>query len=255
MNSKHFDLPELAEPVRPTVGSCKPSGYPEYDSLTGYVTKTYTMEWEDTSGNRWRKTCTVINLGRPDRGTPVDPDALMVEESMPVERMASAVAQQKIAAAIAAQREERHAKARKLLGAYMIEHGPSRLPDLLPAVREIGWTNLFSLREHINMFPETYLLYWGNPQMWGLHGQEFTSPKPHRHQAVEKLQQALLTHGPMLAGELHKAARVGVARRFLDTLLKKNEGTIFVKVGRKRVPGSKEGAVWGLVGVHDREAA
>ena len=62
---------------------CKPSGFAEYDNLTGYVEQTYTREWTDAAGNRWRKVVTVINLGRPDRGIPVDPDAQMQAERFP----------------------------------------------------------------------------------------------------------------------------------------------------------------------------
>ena len=66
-------------------GNCKPSGFAEYDSLTGYLTSTYTVEWVDRQGTRWRKTCQVINLGRPDRGAPVDPATATMPEPMPPE--------------------------------------------------------------------------------------------------------------------------------------------------------------------------
>ena len=62
---------------------CRPTGFAEYDHLTGYVDRVYTVEWTDKTGNLWRKTCTVINLGRPDRGIPVDPDAQMQPEKFP----------------------------------------------------------------------------------------------------------------------------------------------------------------------------
>lgn len=52
-------------------------GDPSYDNLTGYVTRTYQSEWRDIHGNLWRKTCTVINLGRSDAVTPADPEAQM----------------------------------------------------------------------------------------------------------------------------------------------------------------------------------
>lgn len=63
-------------------GNCKYTGT-EYDALSGYVTSTYTMEWQDKDGTRWRKTCTVINLGKPDRVAPVASDAAMQAESLP----------------------------------------------------------------------------------------------------------------------------------------------------------------------------
>ena len=61
-------------------GNHKPSGYPEYDNLTGYLERTYQVEWRDKDGIWWRKTCQVINLGRPDRGVPVDVEALEAQE-------------------------------------------------------------------------------------------------------------------------------------------------------------------------------
>lgn len=53
------------------------NAHAEYEKLTGYVSRQYAVEWEDANGNTWRKTCTVINLGRPDRGIPVDPDEMI----------------------------------------------------------------------------------------------------------------------------------------------------------------------------------
>lgn len=57
----------------------------EYAKLTGYVSRQYAVEWEDENGNTWRKTCTVINLGRPDRGIPVDPDNEMSKPIPPAD--------------------------------------------------------------------------------------------------------------------------------------------------------------------------
>lgn len=65
-------------------GNCGHTGT-EYDGLTGYVTAQYTVNWQDTNGIRWRKVCTVINLGRPDRGIPADDvDAAMKPERLPL---------------------------------------------------------------------------------------------------------------------------------------------------------------------------
>ena len=57
-------------------------GVPAYDNLTAYVTRTYQSEWRDIHGNLWRKTCTVINLGRADAVTPADPGAELAPASL-----------------------------------------------------------------------------------------------------------------------------------------------------------------------------
>lgn len=93
------------------------SGDDDYDKFSGYVTKTYTVEWEDSSGTRWRKTCQVINLGRPDRVPPADPDALMGAERLSYE--GERPNQRK--------RDERHAALAMDLTRYLRQYGPSHM--------------------------------------------------------------------------------------------------------------------------------
>ncbi len=66
---------------RLTQSNNKPSRFPEYDNLSGYVVGNYVSYWEDEDGSMYRKTVMVVNLGRPDRGTPADPDAQLKAEN------------------------------------------------------------------------------------------------------------------------------------------------------------------------------
>jgi hypothetical protein len=94
--------------------------YPEYDGLTGYVTKTYSTEWLDTQGNLWRKTCTVINLGRPDRGIVGDVDAQLVEEHWGHGNSYAGPE------AMRRKGEENRASLRMEMVAHLREHGPQQ---------------------------------------------------------------------------------------------------------------------------------
>lgn len=66
-----------------TTGVVQPSGFDEYDQLTGYEAGVYASQWADEKGNVYLRTTTIINLGRPDRGVPVDPDRLLGPEPKP----------------------------------------------------------------------------------------------------------------------------------------------------------------------------
>ena len=134
-----------------TAGSCKPSGFSEYDSLTGYVERTYATTWRDAQGNLWRKTCTLINLGRPDRGIVVDPDAAMAYE--PWEESRSPMQASAPSAAIEAHhrnKEARHDAVQALLVAYLREHGATSALVIVDVVgKEINWVRRhLAEREH-----------------------------------------------------------------------------------------------------------
>lgn len=106
--------------------ACKPSGFSEYDNLTGYVDRTYTTTWHDDKGNLWRKTCTIINLGRPDRGVPVDPDTLLTSEEWGKERNGNpSPTYAHVAARAAAIR--RDAERELEIVAYLKEHGAEQI--------------------------------------------------------------------------------------------------------------------------------
>lgn len=97
------------------------NAHAEYARLTGYVSDQYAVEWEDENGNLWRKTCTVINLGRPDRGVPVDPDEAIKSERWPKDYRQRIPRKPAVPPVNAAQ--ERTVD-------YLRKFGPSTIPDI-----------------------------------------------------------------------------------------------------------------------------
>lgn len=137
----------------------------EYDNFSGYVTGNYISEWQDSGGTRYRTIVTVVNLGRPDRGIPVDPDGAMVEEPLPYEERSLST---NYRASIVANAERRHSEALEIFTAYFQEHGPSPVRDLLGLTK---WKNRIAINQHFRLFPDVYR-YWPGLRYWGLHGQE-----------------------------------------------------------------------------------
>lgn len=213
----------------------------EFDNLTGYVTGNYVSEWTDRRGNRWRSCVTVVNLGRPDRGIVADDvDVELAPERLPLGKGASAEARYQ--ESLAATRERRHGALLRDLGAYMQEHGPSTLGEMLPVT---GWRDDQNLTAHLRMFPEVYVCYRKNPQVWGLHGQHY-EPQGKLRPLFMRVWDALLEYGPMTAQEISCA--VEASKSATDSTLRKDKGITFVKVG-VRATGDTGGApstVWGL---------
>lgn len=147
------------------VGKC---GYTrtEYDNLTGYVSGEYASEWQDNDGTRWRTVVTVINLGKPDRGIAVDPDALMTPEILAFEESDRT---REYSPTVTANANKRHSEAMERFVAHMQAHGPVPVNELVPLAK---WKSHVSVREHLSMFPETYRYFPGKLGLWGLHGQE-----------------------------------------------------------------------------------
>lgn len=145
-------------------GNCKHSGT-EYDNLTGYVVKEYTMEWTGEDGTRWRKTCTVINLGKPDRSIPVDPDKVMNEQEPLAFRRNPGVAER-----LAREREERkaarHAIFVEQIRTFLVEHGPHTARKTCDKLKIPQYAVLEVLREHRDIFTPL----GGNRSAWGVVG-------------------------------------------------------------------------------------
>jgi hypothetical protein len=145
-------------------GKMAVSGFAEFDNLTGYVTGNYVSEWTGRDGNRWRTVTTVINLGRPDRGIAVDPDAQQGDEDWGT--AASAETQK----ALADNRRRKDSDARKLFVAYLMVNGP----QLLEALRHVTeWRGRTAILEHLRSNPDVYMKLSGNGQIkdkWGLVG-------------------------------------------------------------------------------------
>jgi hypothetical protein len=142
---------DAVKDFRTTAGSCKPSGFAEYDGLTGYVERTYTTTWRDKDGTLWRKTCQVLNLGRPDRGIVVDPDTAIAYEpwqdsKLPMQPNAPSAAIE----AHHRNKEARHDAIQAQLVAYLREHGATSALALVDVVgKDINWVRRhLAEREH-----------------------------------------------------------------------------------------------------------
>ncbi len=144
---------------------------PDYDRMTGYVTRTYQSEWRDAQGNLWRKTCTVINLGRADRVTPQTGEELLHTEKMPGDLRSSA---QQRAGRIAAGRARRQAK-RDAIAELLQAQGPLTCAEIAEALgyvakttREILEASRYELFDKVGGVPGAH---GGVPvAIWGLAG-------------------------------------------------------------------------------------
>lgn len=228
-----YNMSDEAYVVMPHT-ACRPSGFDEYDNLTGYVTRVYRKEWRDKRGNLWRRTTTIVNLGRPDRGRAKDPDAQLESEELPSGGEAPAHRE-----AVLASRERKHGAILKRVAAYLEEHGPSLLVDLRSVA---GYSESNNVLAHLRMFPNVYYCYGTRPHVWGLYGQSYTpAPRP-PIPAVVRMEALLREQGPMLVSEISK--RVGVAHRTTGNLLNQHRDTIFVKVGEKLTSGGQMASLW-----------
>jgi len=143
------------------------AGDPDYDKFTGYVTDQYTREWTDSSGTRWRKVTTVINLGKADRVRPVDPEAQMGAERLSVRDNTASTSK-----AQAAWRAAARLRDEAMLGevrSYLQQYGPSHVA----AIRnDLGYTQttlgLFLKRHNGSVFCRVGKV--GNAPIWGLVG-------------------------------------------------------------------------------------
>jgi hypothetical protein len=230
-------------------GNCKHSGFGEYDNLTGYLTRTYTVEWEDRQGTRWRKTCQVINLGRPDRGIPVDPDGQLGEEDLP--EPVSVLYLQRAQAAAKKAAMLRDERSMSKIVAYLKEHGPQPL-DVLLGVSE--WAGKMQVRDHLQKHKDIYVKFYLKPVIWGLHGQEWQPPAKERGKPASaiKIREVLNEHGPMTQAQIKRLVpfdKTAISRELRACR------DWFRVVGVRNTDGSYQGRVYGLVGIHDREAA
>lgn len=137
---------------------------PDYDKFTGYVTERFAREWTDKGGTRWRKITTIINLGRPDPVSPVDPEAQMGPESLGYDRLAAVRAAHARARVVA---EERKQRVHDALVAYLQEHGPQPIKTLLDVTEYQGKT---AMRAHLASCPDTFVRLREIPGIWGLVG-------------------------------------------------------------------------------------
>jgi hypothetical protein len=220
-------------------GSCNYTGYGEFDNLTGYLTKEYTTEWQDSSGTRWRKTCRIINLGRPDRGVPVDSDEAMTPEPLEVSKAthASIVAR-------AEQRAGRDAALVERVRACIKKHGAmsaTALGGRLKVARERA-------ARVLNDNPSVFRPLGWNDKSWGLVGVEYKEKRT-IHKGVNEARDYLLKHGPSTAPDVSRA--MGHVGNSMSHLFKHHPDLFCVVSIRPASGRISPTPVWGVVGVHD----
>lgn len=213
----------------------RPTGYPEFDSLTGYVTGQYTTEWQDKEGTRWRTTVTIVNLGKPDRGIYRDPDAM-------IDKPETLVEESTWRQSIAANRTRRLSDWHKRLVAYLEQNGPT---DFRTLARGIGVRDLESLRRYLRSESDTFLRYWDRPVVWGLFGQTWKPQEASTSgMGVMAIEVAIRKYGPMTVSEL--VEKTSLTSTWIDRAIQRNKDT-FTRVGYVRVPARRPTSIWGLV--------
>lgn len=221
--------------------------YAEYGELSGYLEREYSIEWQDEAGNTWRKTCTVINLGRPDRGVPVDPDEAMESEdglfSDENSQMADAWRarhQRKL---------ENDAILVERLREAFVKYGP------MTTTRMANKVNLKRARvkDLVKNHPDIFKFFGGTERTWGLLHQEMPAVVKRKVTPLMiAARELLLERGPMTAPEVANA--LGKYQTSIHNSLKTRDDW-FVGVGIRPMEGNRPAAcIWGLVGVHDQQA-
>ena len=117
-------------------GHCRPSGFGEYDNLSGQVAHQSTVRGVTDDGWVVERTVTYISLGRPDRGTPVDPDAVLNAPEAPVARKTYTLSPERRAHVEQARWEarEKATEADARVTAHLRAHGPTSMRALVKAL-------------------------------------------------------------------------------------------------------------------------
>jgi hypothetical protein len=222
-------------------GECKPSGYGEYDNLTGYLTGSYSLEWTDERGTRYRTVCQVINLGRPDRGILVDPDKELEHEPFDeAENNKAAMSKMKVMKA------GRDAVLLMRMEEVLRQHGPMS-------------ANVCSFKLQVTR-ARVAQLFEANPQLfrslgridkaWGLVGVEYDAQERKVvHKTTMAARQFLIEHGPATAPEI--ARHLNKKGNYFTHTLKGYPELFYVVGIRPRCGLARPSPIWGVVGVHD----
>jgi hypothetical protein len=222
-------------------GNCKHSGFPEYDALTGYVTQSYQREWQDRSGVRWRKTVQIINLGRPDRGIPVDPDKELEHEPFDkAENNKAAMSMVKV------KKAERDAVLLERMQEALREHGPmsSHACSVRLRVTKERTADLFKRN------PQLFCLIRRQDRMWGLVGVEYDEQTGRGlHKTLVATRDYLIEHGPATAPDI--ALHLNKKGNYFGQLLGRHPQLFYVVRIRPQCGPARPTPIWGVIGVHD----
>lgn len=220
----------------------RPTGFPEYDALTGYVTGNYISEWQDKDGTKWRTVTQVINLGKPDRGTPVDPDMIDFEERLDAGGgPLGAAGWAQAVEASKQKRIDRDAAAAEDIEAHLADNGPSTVTQICAALDIDKIRALRVLRAH----PDTFVFYAGQFRVWRLHGQEYTPPVIKRiTNTMRAIRDHMLAYGPNTCTEIAK--ELGAHPTTIHNSITEHRNWFCVVKTYPRTGNMPETRVWGL---------
>lgn len=228
------------EDIYRTSGQVVPSGFPEFDNLTGYEVGVYASQWTDKDGTVYLRTTTIVNLGKPDRGAVLDPDRLLERERLSEGYEWLEVSRN----ACTNKRLEREQEVAKRIEAYLQEHEPASPRTLW---RALGWGETI-IRRVLVSNPDKFVQV-----SHGVYGRV-----GHKHEkkitpAGESVIAYLTEHGPSSVREIADA--LSIQTNTFHWLNKMYPG-LFHTVRIRPAHGiSKPTRIWGVVGVHEQEAA
>lgn len=108
------------------------------------------------------------------------------------------------------QAKEVHQQAKQLIVAYLQEHGPSKISELLPLTP--WWKARASIRTHLMLFPDVYVRSEQNTRRWGLVGQDVDYIEPPMGETATRVYDALLGRGALLTSEIERISGVPADR-------------------------------------------
>jgi len=218
----------------------------DYDAFRGRVVAEYTVERVDKRRNcTIRTTYEVIDIGRPDPVSPVDPDAQMGPESLGTDR-------DSIRAAMEAVQENKAKRTAELLAQLadaFDRHGPMTAYDVGMRLGVAGARALAVLRAHRDRFE----FFGGQSARWGNLGQTYTPTQMRRvSPTMRALRDALEQHGPQTARELSERVKISSQSSIIHVLVAQDDW--FFMTGMRPANGKMPATrIWGLIGIHDQE--
>lgn len=147
----------------------------EYHKLTGYLVGTFTRQrYDKRRGCTITTTYEVVNLGRPERGTPVDPNEAIADDPWERQPYFDAALADNARKVYLEQLEARHRAVQLVLMAYLREHGKATVPKLAEvAGRPKPWLSVhlakFEGAIYVRLPKGKRSNYWG---LVGLHDKE-----------------------------------------------------------------------------------
>lgn len=216
----------------------------EYNEFLG---KPYSAVIYDWSRRCWVR-CTMQSPKTPKDKIQPDPEAALVEENWGVDDPRYLLAWEGTKHA----REQRDSDLLDKTILYMSVNGPKTALQLANML-EVHVSRMYRiLRRNTDIF----VFYRDKGARWALIGQECEKPPTvlETTKLMLKIQTLLQTYGPMIASDIAKHCKGDLSSTVRETLNRR--GDWFCVVGIEPPQGMRHAAkIWGLTGIHDKEAA